>query len=150
MKAVTEHALYDYLAATAEQARRVVEADAGWPTYRAGIEFQSMAMAALSPTRQAGELRDLTGVLYLLWGALTDEMDAPGRGSPEQDAAAVAHMKQAATEWLEVFGTDAARDAYLDRWVFEECGYDRPPTKGGFRAAARRLGGALRAASRRP
>ena len=37
-----------------------------------------------------------------IWGALTDEMDAPGRGSPEQDAAAVRHMKQAAAEWLTV------------------------------------------------
>ena len=62
---------------------------------------------------------------YLVWGALTDEMDAPGRGSPEQDAAAVRHMKQASAEWLVVVHDRQGRLAYLDRWVHDECGYER-------------------------
>ena len=52
-------------------------------------------------------------------------MDAPGRGGVEQDVAAVAQMKRAAAEWLEVLGADSSRRAYLDRWVHEECGYER-------------------------
>jgi hypothetical protein len=52
-------------------------------------------------------------------------MDAPGRGSPEQDAAAIEHMKRAAAEWLAVLDSPESRAAYLDRWVFDECGYER-------------------------
>ncbi|HVA61499.1 MAG TPA: hypothetical protein VNG13_13325 [Mycobacteriales bacterium] len=63
--------------------------------------------------------------LYLIWGAWTDRMDASGRGSPEQDATAVRHMKRAATEWLTVVDLPGDRAAYWDRWVHEECGYER-------------------------
>jgi hypothetical protein len=63
--------------------------------------------------------------LYLIWGALTDEMDAPHRGSPEQNAAAVEHMKRAAAEWLEALPSADNRSAYCDKWVYEECGYER-------------------------
>ena len=63
--------------------------------------------------------------LYLIWGALTDEMDAPGRGSPKQDEATVRHMKEAASEWLTALGSPSDRASYCDRWVHEECGYER-------------------------
>ncbi|GAA4244203.1 hypothetical protein [Dactylosporangium darangshiense] len=55
-------------------------------------------------------------------------MDAPGGGSPEQDAVAVRHMKQAAAEWLAAIETQHDRAAYLDRWVHDECGYERKPS----------------------
>lgn len=68
-------------------------------------------------------IAEIPASLYLIWGALTDEMDAPGRGSPEQDEAAVRHMKRAAAEWLTVVDSPKDRAAYLDRWVHDECGY---------------------------
>ncbi|MFI7605468.1 hypothetical protein ACIBTV_10110 [Micromonospora sp. NPDC049366] len=111
-----------------QQARRVLDAEDGWPTYDTGLEFQGRAMHAMSETPDAAYAPDVPVALYLIWGALTDEMDAPGRGSPEQDAAAVRRMKQAAAEWLTVVDSPEGRTAYLDRWVHEECGYARRET----------------------
>ncbi|MFG2038582.1 hypothetical protein [Dactylosporangium sp. NPDC048998] len=118
----------DFLAATVNQARLVRDADAGQPTYDAGIGFLGLAMSAMSETPGGEYIAEVPGALSLIWGALTDEMDAPGRGSPEQDAAAVRHMKQAAAEWLEAVETQHDRAAYLDRWVHDEFGYERKPT----------------------
>ena len=56
------------------------------------IAFQGLAMRAMFATPQGEFLPDLQGALYSIWAALTDEMDAPGRGSPDQDAASVRHM----------------------------------------------------------
>ncbi|HEX8629838.1 MAG TPA: hypothetical protein VF755_16875 [Catenuloplanes sp.] len=107
-----------FLAATADQARLVLDADDGWPTYEAGLEFQGLAMTAMAATPKGEFLPDTPTALNLIWGALTDEMDAPGRGTREQDAAAVRHMKQAAAEWLEKMGSPEGRAAYRDRWVW--------------------------------
>lgn len=63
--------------------------------------------------------------LYLIWGALTDAMDAPGRGSPEEDGTAVRDMKRAAAEWSVAVDTPEDRAAYCERWVHDECGYER-------------------------
>jgi hypothetical protein len=117
-----------FLAATVDQARLVRDAEEGWPTYDAGLAFQGLVMSAMSDTPEGKYLAKIPTALYLIWGALTDEMDAPGRGSPEQDAAAVRHMKQAATEWLMVVDSPEDRAAYLDRWVHDECGYERKPS----------------------
>ncbi|WP_157240746.1 hypothetical protein [Catenuloplanes japonicus] len=116
---------HGFLTATAHQARLVLDADDGWPTYEAGSEFQRLAVTAMAATPKGEFLADVPTALNLIWGALTDEMDAPGRGSPEQDAAAVRHMKQAATEWLKSMSSSDARAAYCDRWVHDECGYER-------------------------
>jgi hypothetical protein len=103
----------------------VLDAEEGTPTYDAGLEFLGIAMSTMSATGEGEYLPDMPAKLYLIWGELTDEMDAPGRGSPEQDAAAVRHMKRAAGEWLAVVDAPDARAAYLDRWVHDECGYER-------------------------
>jgi hypothetical protein len=113
------------LEASAAQARRVLDVEEGWPTYDVGLEFQGLAMSAMSETPEGEYLPDIPTALNLIWGALTDEMDAPGRGSQEQDAAAVRHMKQAAVEWLAVVDSQFDRATYLDRWVHDECGYQR-------------------------
>ncbi len=124
MGGMSERSTAAFLASTADLARAVIHADDGWPTYDAGMRFLGMAMEALSPTVGV-PAEELSGGLYLIWGALTDAMDAPGRGGVEQDVAAVAQMKRAAAEWLEALGADSSRRAYLDRWVHEECGYER-------------------------
>jgi hypothetical protein len=103
----------------------VRDAEEGWPTYDAGLAFLGLAVTAMSETPEGEYLAETPAALNLIWGALTDEMDAPGRGSPEQDAAAVRHMKQAAIEWLTVVEMPNDRAAYLDRWVHDECGYER-------------------------
>ncbi|MBQ0905283.1 hypothetical protein [Micromonospora sp. U21] len=120
-----EHGPEGFLGVTADQARLVLDVEEGWPTYDAGLEFQGLAMSAMSDTPEGEYLPDIPTALNLIWGALTDEMDAPGRGSPDQDAAAVRHMKQAAAEWLAVVYSRVDRAAYLDHWVHDECGYQR-------------------------
>lgn len=114
-----------------DQARLVLDAREGWPTYDAGLGFQGLAVSSMSETPEGEYLAEIPAALSLIWGALTDEMDAPGRGSPEQDAAAVRHMKQAAAEWLRVVDSPKDRAAYLDRWVHDECGYERKPSETG-------------------
>jgi hypothetical protein len=114
-----------FFEASEDAARRVIEADGLWPTYDAGIAFSDVAMNAMTEQPQGKYLPWLPSRVYLIWGALTDEVDAPGRGSPEQDAAAVTHMKRTASEWLEVSRSPQRRDEYLDRWVHDECGYAR-------------------------
>ncbi|WP_426508760.1 hypothetical protein ACPPVO_59480 [Dactylosporangium sp. McL0621] len=118
----------DFLAATVNEACLVRDADEGQPTYEAGIGFLGLAMSAMSETPEGEYVAEVPAALYLIWGALTDEMDAPGRGSPEQDVAAVRHMKQATAEWLAAVETQHDRAAYLDRWVHDECGYERKPS----------------------
>jgi hypothetical protein len=119
----------DFLEATKDKAQQVLDAEEGEPTYRAGIELMGLAMSELRPSPIDNYVPELPSAIHLIWGALTDEWDAPGRASAEQDAAAVQHMKQAATEWLSVADSLDERSAYLDRWVYEECGYERKPSK---------------------
>lgn len=104
-----------------------MDAEDGLPTYDAGMAFLGLAMSAMPEGAEGKYLAEESTALWLIWGSLTDEMDAPGRGSPELDASAVRHMKQAAAEWLAVVNDPSDRGAYLDRWVHEECGYVRKP-----------------------
>ncbi|GLW36015.1 hypothetical protein Areg01_89500 [Actinoplanes regularis] len=113
------------MAAAADQARLVLGADEGLPTYDAALEFQGLAVRAMAKAPESGPLSEVAVGLNLIWGALTDEMDAPGRGSAEQDVQAVRHIKQAAVEWLGVMNSPDDRAAYLDFWVHDECGYPR-------------------------
>jgi hypothetical protein len=114
-----------FFTASGEHAQRVVEAAEGWDTSRAGIAFQGLATSVAASSDAPNRYPNEPMALYLIWGSLTDEMDAPGRESPDQDAAAVRHMRQAATEWLAVVGVPENRAAYCDRWVYEESGYAR-------------------------
>ena len=118
----------DLLEATSEQARRVLEAEEGWPTWGEGMEFQSLAVRTFGVLRETPESRELAEqflMVHLIWALLTDEMDLPGRESDENAAAATRHMKRAATEWLTVAHLPNDRAAYLDRWLYEECGCER-------------------------
>ncbi|GAB2621428.1 hypothetical protein Aab01nite_77770 [Paractinoplanes abujensis] len=117
-----------FLAAAAAQARLVLAAGDPDATYEAGLDFAGLAGRALGAAPAGEPIADFPAALSWIWGSLTDEMDAPGRGAPDQGAAAVRHMRRAATEWLEVLGSPVpgAVAAYLDRWLHEECGYERP------------------------
>ncbi len=66
--------------------------------------------------------------LWLIWGALTDWVEL----RPEGSAQAEATMVRAAEEWLSLPSTESdARTAYLDRWVYDELGYERKTTEPG-------------------
>jgi hypothetical protein len=60
--------------------------------------------------------------LWLIWGALTDRVEV----KPQECAAAEQMMLRASREWLALDRRDEkARDAYLDRWVYDELGIER-------------------------
>lgn len=60
--------------------------------------------------------------VYRLWGGLTDMYEL----RPEERREAEALMRRAATEWLAVKDDGAARDKYLDHWLYHVCGHERP------------------------
>jgi hypothetical protein len=59
--------------------------------------------------------------VYLIWAGLTDHWEL----KPDERTEVEALMRRAATEWLAVAHDDAARDRYLDHWMFEVLGYER-------------------------
>jgi len=60
--------------------------------------------------------------LWLIWGALTDWVE----NRPEERPEAEREMVRAAQEWFALSGESREkRKQYLDRWVFEEMGYER-------------------------
>ena len=64
--------------------------------------------------------------LWLMWGSLTDAIDGPRSDDPEIVAWAIDGMRRAAAEWLALGGSPEVRRHYFDRWVYEECGSQRP------------------------
>src|SRR3954447_7481312 len=54
-----------FFAATAEQARKVLDAEDGWPTYDAGIAFQGLAMSIMSADAPARYPDEEPMALYL-------------------------------------------------------------------------------------
>ncbi|WP_162959225.1 hypothetical protein [Micromonospora tulbaghiae] len=55
-----------FLATTVEHARLVLDAEEGWPTYDAGLEFQGLAMSAMSETPAGEYLPDIPVALNLI------------------------------------------------------------------------------------
>lgn len=61
--------------------------------------------------------------MWLIWGALTDWLEM----LPEETAQAEDAMLRAASEWLAIEKQDAsAREAYFNRWIYDELEYPRP------------------------
>ncbi|MEU2913806.1 hypothetical protein ACWCQ0_28825 [Streptomyces massasporeus] len=60
--------------------------------------------------------------LALIWGELTDRVEL----RPEETDQAETHMVTAAREWLTVEGDRVAEAQYLDRWLHDILGYERP------------------------
>jgi hypothetical protein len=117
--------LGDFLEASKSEAHKVLDPEEGHFTYLAGVAFNGLAQRAMTANLDDEYLPEIPTAIFLIWAALTDEMDAPGRGSAEQDAAAVRHMKRAAADWLTVVDSREDRSAYLDHWQYHECGYRR-------------------------
>lgn len=71
---------------------------------------------------QVAHLPDIMHPLWLIWGSLTDWVE----NHPDQEQKVEVEMRRAAREWLTLTPEDgAARNAYFDRWVYEELGYKR-------------------------
>jgi hypothetical protein len=63
--------------------------------------------------------------LFLIWASLTDLVDGARGREPDAEASATLVMIRAAKEWLAISRNEAKRELYLDRWMYEECGYER-------------------------
>ena len=72
-------------------------------------------------------LRDVAWPVWLIWGDLTDRVDGPRGREPGAEEAASVEMRRASAEWLLVADDAVSRAEYFDRWVYEECGYERKP-----------------------
>lgn len=88
----------------------------------AAAEIWSLGMGSIPA------VGDWAHATWLIWGALTDGIDSP-RADDDGRRRARDGMRRAASQWLDLDPSDAsAVDAYLDRWVYDECGYTRPGT----------------------
>lgn len=84
--------------------------------YDWGSKIWGMAMG------KASESPDVMWPLWLIWGALTDWVEV----RPAEKSAAEQEMLRAAREWFALpEGDHAARESYLERWVYDETGYER-------------------------
>jgi hypothetical protein len=84
--------------------------------YDAGWEIWRIAGAAATSSH------DLMWPMWLIWGALTDRFELRTHDSQVVEDL----MIRAATEWLSLDSSDsAAASTYLDRWVYDELGYEK-------------------------
>ena len=111
-------AMRDGLATIEAEMRQILSGDSiryecAWNIWR-----EAMSRAVESP--------DVMHPLWLIWGALTDWVE----NRPEETDDAESAMLRAANEWLSIDRENPTeRKAYLDRWVFEEMGYERDTNK---------------------
>lgn len=115
--------LAEYVGRISEQARLVVTTERPYDVAR-----RIWALGMDGATIEA--LREVAWPTWLIWGDLTDRVDGPQGGEPGAEDAAASEMRRAASEWLAVADDPAARDNYFDRWVYDECGYEREAPDG--------------------
>lgn len=60
--------------------------------------------------------------IYQIWAELQDRYEL----KPAERAEAIDAMRRAAQEWASAKDDVATREAYLDHWQYEVCGYARP------------------------
>jgi hypothetical protein len=102
------------LEAIEHEMRRMLSGQAD--PYSAGLIIWEIALAQSSCSPET------LHPLWLIWGALTDWVE----NRPQERANAEAELLRASREWLAIDTSDpAAKRAYLDRWVYEELGYER-------------------------
>ena len=84
--------------------------------YEAGLKIWALA------GRKTPQSPETLEPLWLIWGALTDWVEL----RPAEKPAAEREMLRAANEWIALLdGYLVAQDRYLDRWVYNELGYER-------------------------
>jgi hypothetical protein len=92
--------------------------------YEVGLRFSAFGADAALDSWETGFS------IIQIWGALTDMIDAPvgwgGSDEPDKEEKATALMIRAAKEWLVVSSSESARQAYCDRWKYDELGFRRP------------------------
>ena len=109
----------EFVETVSEQTRRIVAGTGR--AYDVGRRIWTLGMEGAADEA----LRDVAWPIWLIWGNLTDRVDGPRGREPGAEEAASSEMRRAASEWLAVATDQASRDVYFDRWVYEECGYDR-------------------------
>lgn len=92
--------------------------------YDVGLRLSALGAEAASHSWETGYS------IIQIWGALTDMIDAPGGwggiNKPDKEDRATALMIRAAKEWLVVSSSESDRQAYCDRWKYDELGFQRP------------------------
>jgi hypothetical protein len=110
----TEAAISNALKEIENEMRRMLNGecapyDAAWAIWR-----KAFSLATESP--------EIMHPFWLIWGSLTDWVET----RPAETPRAESEMLRASREWLALEHEDAkCRKAYLDRWVFDEMGYER-------------------------
>ena len=110
-----------FIADSLRLAREIVEAPDATAAYQRGMELLALSMDHIA---RGDDVKAAAWPLWLIWGSLTDRLD--GTAAPDDPNESVTMMQRAAEEWIAMAGEPAARTAYLDRWVHDECGYERP------------------------
>ncbi|MBJ7518749.1 MAG: hypothetical protein JHC84_03535 [Solirubrobacteraceae bacterium] len=106
--------------------------------------------AALAVTACADEFLPSSAVasgVYLIWQALQDRYELRPESEDDRTFAA---MRRAAAEWAAVKDDATARAEYLDRWQYEELGYERLVPKGWKLQIQERPDGSFQAEAKSP
>ncbi len=82
--------------------------------YWAGTELHGLANSLMTEFGVAYRL-------FWIWSELTDRYEL----KPGERPKTVAAMRRAAEEWLLVAADSTSRDAYLERWLFQELALSR-------------------------
>lgn len=92
--------------------------------YDVGLRFSAFGADAASDSWETGFS------IVQIWGALTDMIDAPvgwgGSDASDKEEKTSALMIRAAKEWLVASASESDRQAYCDRWKYDELGLQRP------------------------
>src|ERR1700744_5535208 len=89
--------------------------------YDIGLELTSLASRGMLDK----SVDALAEPLFLIWASLTESFDEARGREPNEDASASSMMIRAAKEWTAISSDATGRELYFDRWMYEECGYER-------------------------
>ena len=88
------------------------------PAYDVGWNIWETAFASVDESTDGQHCHGL----WLVWGPSTDWVE----NRPDERTQAEAAMRRAAAEWLEVAADEQRWRTWLDRWIYDEMGYERP------------------------
>ena len=93
-------------------------ADGGDPS-ELGVQIWSLTMRQFDD-----DVTCVASPLHSIFGSLTDPVDWPGHET--EIPAAEAEIRNAAEDWLALAKDRMGADRFLDRWLFEVLGNERP------------------------